>query len=108
MKLSNNLDLQVDASSLVAEICGAKRPGAVVVVVEGGKVKRRKGGEEEKLIMTGLSDKEIEERMGEGVQDPKDEDLGQVDEVRVSPSPAPAPAPAPAPGGCCGIPTEEG
>ena len=85
MKFLNNLHLQVDGSSLVAEICGAKRAGAVVGE-EGGEVKRMKGRQEEKLIMTGLSDAEIKERMGEGVKEPKDEDLGQVDEVRVSPS----------------------
>ena len=39
--------------------------------------------EEEQLVMTGLSDVQIKERMGEVVGEPKDEDLGQVGNCRM-------------------------
>ena len=44
---------------------------------EEGEAKKLKK-EEEQLVMTGLSDVQIKERMGELVGEPKDEDLGQV------------------------------
>ena len=71
---------QVDSASLVAEICGAKRSAAELHQGEADP-KKMKG--EEKLIMTGLSEVEIKERMGEVVKEPKDEELGEVDEEAV-------------------------
>jgi len=62
----------------VAEICGTKRQLSVKDEEEKeGEIKKLKK-EEEKLVMTGLSDVQIKERMGEVVGEPKDEDLGQV------------------------------
>ena len=69
---------QTDGASLVAEICGTKRQLSVKDEEEKeGEIKKLKK-EEEKLVMTGLSDVQIKERMGEVVGEPKDEDLGQV------------------------------
>ena len=71
-------DYQTDGASLVAEICGTKRQFSVKDEEEKeGEIKKMKK-EEEKLVMTGLSDVQIKERMGEVVGEPKDEDLGQV------------------------------
>ena len=69
---------QTDGASLVAEICGTKRqlPEKCEEDEEEGETKKLK--KEEKLVMTGLSDVQIRERMGEVVGEPKDEDLGQV------------------------------
>lgn len=72
-----------DGFSLVAEICGGntnngKRPSEE----EGGELdikKRRQEG-----IMTGLSDMDIKERLGELGKEPKDEDLGEVDASAVA------------------------
>jgi len=71
---------QTDGASLVAEICGTKRQLSVKDEEEEkeGEIKKLKK-EEEQLVMTGLSDVQIKERMGEVVGEPKDEDLGQVD-----------------------------
>ena len=70
---------QTDGASLVAEICGTKRQLSVKDEneKEEGETKKLKK-EEEQLVMTGLSDVQIKERMGEVVGEPKDEDLGQV------------------------------
>ena len=48
---------------------------------EEGETKKLKK-EEEQLVMTGLSDVQIKERMGELVGEPKDEDLGQVGDYK--------------------------
>lgn len=63
----------------MAEICGTKRQLSVKDEEEEkeGEIKKLKK-EEEQLVMTGLSDVQIKERMGEVVGEPKDEDLGQV------------------------------
>ena len=63
----------------MAEICGTKRQLSVKdeEEKEEGETKKLKK-EEEQLVMTGLSDVQIKERMGELVGEPKDEDLGQV------------------------------
>ena len=63
----------------MAEICGTKRQLSVKDEEEEkeGETKKLKK-EEEQLVMTGLSDVQIKERMGEMVGEPKDEDLGQV------------------------------
>lgn len=71
---------KVDSAGLVAEICGSKRSAAELQEEE-AEHKKMKG--EEKLIMTGLSEVEIKERLGEVVKEPKDEELGEVDEEAV-------------------------
>ena len=67
---------------MVAEICGTKRqlPEKCEEDEEEGETKKLK--KEEKLVMTGLSDVQIRERMGEVVGEPKDEDLGQVQKLQ--------------------------
>ena len=49
---------------------------------EESEVKKLK--KEEQLVMTGLTDVQIRERMGEVVGEPKDEDLGEVDKEKMA------------------------
>ena len=49
---------------------------------EASEVKKLK--KEEQLVMTGLTDVQIRERMGEVVGEPKDEDLGEVDREKMA------------------------
>ena len=49
---------------------------------EESEVKKLK--KEEQLVMTGLTDVQIRERMGEVVGEPKDEDLGEVDKEKMT------------------------
>ena len=78
----------------MAEICGAKRP-AEQEEQEGAK---RVKGEEQKQeggdgsILTGLSDQEIKERIGEEIPEPKDEDLGEVVTTPAASTPGLTPA----------------
>lgn len=75
--------LKTAGASLVEEICGAGKRS--VEEAEGevpGSVKKLRS--EEQLVMTGLGDEEVKEMIGETVKEPKDEDLGEVDEEAVA------------------------
>ena len=68
----------------MAEICGTKRHLSVKDEEEKEESEVKKLKKEEQLVMTGLTDVQIRERMGEVVGEPKDEDLGEVDKEKMT------------------------
>ena len=81
---NKHLSCQSDGASLVAEICGTKRHLSVKDEEEKDESEVKKLKKEEQLVMTGLTDVQIRERMGEVVGEPKDEDLGEVDREKMA------------------------
>ena len=79
-----NISCQSDGASLVAEICGTKRQLSVKDEEEKEESEVKKLKKEEQLVMSGLTDVQIRERMGEVVGEPKDEDLGEVDREKMA------------------------
>jgi len=81
---STSTENKSDGASLVAEICGTKRQLSVKDEEEKEESEVKKLKKEEQLVMTGLTDVQIRERMGEVVGEPKDEDLGEVDREKMA------------------------